>query len=80
MTETATKPAEKKAKVEKVEEPYALVSKFDSHGVMYTSLRISRPTADKLKKGSVYDLNLAADGTITLKPNAAKSKAKARRK
>jgi hypothetical protein len=63
--------AEKKAPAEKAPAaPTALVSQFVSHGSVYKTLRVSRPVGDKLKTGSKYDVKVADDGTLTLKPQA----------
>lgn len=69
-----------KPKEQKDEAPYALVSKFGSHGSQYTILRVSRQVGDKLKAGDTYDLKVGADGTITLKPKGKKAQSAATRR
>jgi hypothetical protein len=70
----AKKPAAKKAPAAeaapKETSPYALVSKFGSHGSQYTILRISRETGEKLKAGTRYGLKVSEAGVITLTPKA----------
>jgi hypothetical protein len=68
----AKKPAKAKAPAapKAPETPTALVSTFPSHGQTYTILRISREVGSQLKKGARYDVKIAGDGVITLKPQA----------